>query len=696
MSCTEIPAFDFDVENVSIPNLSGKMTKGTQTIDLSLLLSDDLTSSGSFDLRRVQFATFGSLVQSLSVPTLLIERTHKVEFANNAFKSMTQGFDPVGLEFSRVFQNPSQARDFELRVERVFKERRPEVLEKRLRIQDKEIWGRVHLRTLRLGAERLVLVQIENLTAQKELDTIQKYKKLVEIFPIGIAEFIPRWPAPSGPSVEQIIDIILRARLIDGNTQYAKMCGRNDIKELAGLHFGKLLPAKRRSIELCQSWIRKGFAALSFETRETRPSEITMHFENTLIGNLRDGHLIGLWWMKRDVSDKKKTEEEILRAQKLESLGVLAGGIAHDFNNLLTAILGNIALGQSRSKLSDQSSEKFEAAVKATNLAQGLTRQLLTFSKGGAPIKSTSDLAELLKQCAGFVMRGSNVDCKFSVPGNLWPVEMDEGQISQVINNLIINALEAMPQGGTILIKASNVHAEKEHGLPLKEGSYVKVTIADQGGGIDKAHIAKIFDPYFTTKEKGTGLGLATSYSIVKKHGGLMTVRSKAGLGSTFYFFLPASATALAPDTTAVTELVTGIGRVLVMDDDKMIRDTTGELVRELGYDVEVARDGAEAIDAYKKALSEGRQFDVVILDLTIPGGMGGRDTLVMLQAIDPNVKAIVSSGYSDDSVMAEHSTLGFKAVLAKPYNAQKLGQTIATVTGSGNPANRDTKKNGS
>ncbi|MGO9572195.1 MAG: ATP-binding protein, partial [Desulfomonilaceae bacterium] len=478
--------------------------------------------------------------------------------------------------------------------------------ERKLQIRDVEIWGRVHLRTIRLGGDQLVLLQMENLTAQKELVTIQKYKKLVDIFPIGIAEFGFMSPLSDDLPLEQRLDKILDAHLNDGNDEFAKMYERRDIKELIQVPLGRLLPAKSRMRDLYERWIRRGYASFSFEAKETGLRSGTKRFEHTLIGSLKDRELIGLWWLKRDISEKKRIEEEILKAQKLESLGVLAGGIAHDFNNLLTAILGNISLGQANSNLSETSIQRFEAAVKAGRRAQDLTHQLLTFSKGGAPIKSHSSISQLLRDCASFAVQGSNVRCELHVPENLWSVEMDEGQISQVVNNLVINALQAMPGGGSVLIRAKNVYVGKDQGLRLKEGKYVRISIADHGEGISPANMSKIFDPYFTTKETGTGLGLATSYSIIKKHDGLLSVRSKVGVGTMFYFFLPAALTKSLSTEATLIEPVKGLGRVLMMDDEEMIREMAGDLIRELGYEVALAKDGIEAVDIYNSALHEG------------------------------------------------------------------------------------------
>jgi nitrogen-specific signal transduction histidine kinase/ActR/RegA family two-component response regulator len=383
----------------------------------------------------------------------------------------------------------------------------------------------------------------------------------------------------------------------------------------------------------------------------------------------------------RDVTERNKMEEELQKAQRLESLGILTGGIAHDFNNILVSIIGSLSLIKVHAKSGDKFFDYLTRAEKAALRAKGLTQQLLTFSKGGAPIKKTASIPELIEETANFSLRGSRVRCEFSMPGNLWPVEIDEGQMSQVINNLIINAQQAMPDGGIIRIGAENVIIEENEGLPLAVGKYVKVSVKDQGTGIPKAYLQKIFDPYFTTKEKGSGLGLATSYSIIKKHGGYLTAESDAGAGATFYIYLPASEKQILVVKGVVEEeIFSGHGRILFMDDQQNVREVAGDMLMSLGYEVEFAGEGHEAIDLYKQAKDSEKPFDAVILDLTVPGGMGGQEAIRRLRKIDPGVKAIVSSGYSGDPIMSEYRGYGFSGVMAKPYEIKKLGEILYNV----------------
>jgi len=398
-----------------------------------------------------------------------------------------------------------------------------------------------------------------------------------------------------------------------------------------------------------------------------------------------DGKVVGSRDIMRDITDRKKLEEELLRTQKLESLGILAGGLAHDFNNLLTSVFGNISLAKLDARPGEAVHQRLDEAEKALFRAQDLTQQLLTFSRGGAPVKKIFSVKELVRGSASFSLRGSKARCVFSIPDELRPVEADEGQLSQVINNLVINADQAMPEGGTVTISCENITVEEGAALPLDPGKYLLLSVADQGIGIPQEHFEKIFDPYFTTKQKGSGLGLATSYSIIKRHGGHITVESEMGSGTTFRVYLPAVDTFLPRELTPMEQSVQGRGRILVMDDDEMIRDVAGRILGRLGYEVEYAADGAEALVAYGEARKKDRLFDVVIMDLTIPGGMGGKETIRKLRELDPKARAIVSSGYSNDPIMAEFREYGFSGVVAKPYSIRILGEAVKSVLSDAN-----------
>ncbi len=389
-----------------------------------------------------------------------------------------------------------------------------------------------------------------------------------------------------------------------------------------------------------------------------------------------NGKIIGVVLVFRDVSEKRRIEQELMKADKLNSLGILAGGIAHDFNNILTAILGNIILAKEFTRPGEKIYERLIEAEKASLRAKDLAQQLLTFSSGGAPIKKTMFISELLKESALFALSGSNVQCEFSISNNLWAVEIDEGQINQAINNLIINAIQSMPEGGRIKLTAENVTVSEGE----KKGRYVKISIVDQGIGIPKEHLPKIFEPYFTTKQKGSGLGLAIVYSIIKKHDGYIEVETELGVGTTFKVYLPASLKNVFMRKGLKEKIQTGKGKILVMDDEELVRKVVGEMLVFLGYEVEFAKEGIEAIELYKKAKAQGQPFDAIIMDLTIPIGMGGKETINKLLEIDPTVKAIVSSGYSTDPVMTEFTKYGFKGFIIKPFKIKELGEVLYRV----------------
>jgi signal transduction histidine kinase/ActR/RegA family two-component response regulator len=398
--------------------------------------------------------------------------------------------------------------------------------------------------------------------------------------------------------------------------------------------------------------------------------------------------------LRRAELDRMRMSEDLMKGQKLESLGILAGGIAHDYNNLLTAIMANISLAaQVENTESRAYKEKPEGVVleslkdaeKATLQAKELTRQLITFAKGGAPVKAlVSDIGELIKGSAGFASRGSNVRCEFSIPDDLYPVEADKGQINQVLQNLIINAEQAMPDGGVIKVKAGNMTVAEDNLLQLKAGEYVKTTLEDQGTGIPRENLSKVFDPYFTTKEAGSGLGLAIAYSIIKTHGGHLSVETELGAGSTFTIYLPASGKKVEkeepPEVVRVAEARAGGGRVLVMDDDELVRKVVCRVLSKVGFEISSAKSGIEAIEMYTEASSSDRPFDLVIMDLTVPGGLGGKETIEELLDIDPEVKAIVSSGYSTDPVMKDFRKYGFKGAVIKPYNIEELMSVVRKV----------------
>jgi PAS domain S-box-containing protein len=393
------------------------------------------------------------------------------------------------------------------------------------------------------------------------------------------------------------------------------------------------------------------------------------------------GSLVGAVETLEDVSERKRAEEQLMLVNKLESLGIFADGIAHDFNNLLSVMLRNLFAAQ-LSPVDEQdglSKERLELAERAGFQAKELVHRLITFARGGEPIKKIGSISQLLTESVDLSLSGSNVTCEFSLPDDLWLIEMDDVQIRQVIYNLVVNAREAMPEGGTITIDAENVDVTADFGLALKEGKYVKWSVKDHGTGIPQENLQRILDPYFTTKPigaaRGKGLGLAICYSIVKRHDGFIGFKSEPGVGSNFFVYLPAS---LQGDLIAKTyqDSKRG-GRILVMDDEETVRDATGIVLNYLGYDSEYAKDGKEAIDLYRAAKEKGRPFYAVILDLDVSGGIGGKEAVRELHAIDPCVRAILSSGYSDDPAVSEFREYGFFGTVDVPYDIEEMKRIL-------------------
>ena len=390
-----------------------------------------------------------------------------------------------------------------------------------------------------------------------------------------------------------------------------------------------------------------------------------------------DGKMVGVVLVFRDITEQERLREAAYQAHKLESVGLLAGGIAHDFNNLLTSLLGQIGLARKEATDIPAVLAELTSAEKVALQARHLSQQLLTFSRGGAPVKTRLSLRELLANTVDFALSGSNVAAEFEIAPNLWAVEADEGQIVQVVNNLVINAKQAMPAGGVVRVHAANVKIDTRAGLPLTPGRYVEVQITDQGIGIDPETASKVFDPYFTTKQTGTGLGLTIVYSVIRKHDGHIELRSAPGEGASFRFWLPAT-TGEVPKPCDERDAPLGFGRILVMDDDAFIRKVVSPMLKQLGYIPEIVKSSHEAVAALKQA--EEEPFAAVVLDLTIKGGEGGVETLAKLRQIQPQVKALACSGYCNDPVMANYRDYGFDGIIVKPYRLQDLARGLEAV----------------
>jgi len=386
----------------------------------------------------------------------------------------------------------------------------------------------------------------------------------------------------------------------------------------------------------------------------------------------------------QDMKERKLPETQAPTSRNHESIETLAAGIAHDFNNLLLVILGNISLAKTSLTREDRAFDRLIDAERASMMTKDLIQQLITFSKGGELSKRAMVITPFIMEVTHSTLSSTNIKGKYIMSDDLYPVEIDEGQIRQVMHIILGNAREAMPQGGTVTISFENVRITRGDYLPLNDGDYVKISLQDEGLGIRKEHLERIFDPYFTTKDvgsqKGVGLGLAIAYSIIKKHTGHIAVESSVGGGTTFHIYLPAYGKEVVTDREVVgahDEILKKKGKILVMDDAKAVRDVTGAMLSYIGYDVEFARDGREAIALYREAKQSDEPFDAVILDFTVQGGMGGKEAIQLLLALDPQIRAIISSGYSSDPIMSEYQAYGFKTAILKPYKMEELEEIL-------------------
>jgi len=416
-----------------------------------------------------------------------------------------------------------------------------------------------------------------------------------------------------------------------------------------------------------------GHFEVTFQTKDGR----AVLLEGTTNCKIENGTPLSTRGIFRDVTQSRQMEVEAARAQQLESLGGLAGGIAHDFNNMLTAILGNLTLARLRSPPEGEVVARLEEAERATLRARDLTQQLLTFSRGGAPVRREVHAEDLAAEAARFALAGSSSECVVKAADGLWSAELDPAQVGQVIQNLVLNADQSMPDGGKISVWLENEEVGQGSLLPLAPGRYVRIAVTDEGAGILPEHATRVFDPYFTTKPSGTGLGLATAFSIVQRHAGHLTFTSRVGHGTTFSVYLPATGRLCGPLCPDPDPPSRGGGRVLLMDDEEMIRAAAGDMLEFLGYRVEMARDGEEALQMYQERQRAGERFDAVVMDLTVPGGMGGREAAERLLALDSEARIVASSGYSNDPIMAEPQRYGFCGVAAKPYRLDTIAAVL-------------------
>ncbi|HOP06204.1 MAG TPA: PAS domain S-box protein [candidate division Zixibacteria bacterium] len=439
-----------------------------------------------------------------------------------------------------------------------------------------------------------------------------------------------------------------------------------------------------------KAWVkscRKGEPVSNYETVRPHKSGQLIPVSITVSPVMNpDGTLRALSFFYRDLSMRRKTELKLAEMQQLKSLALLAGGIAHDFNNIMTAILGNINLAMLDVDDNNEAYDRLRDAEAALVRAQSLTHQLLTFSKGGAPIRTTAAIPEIIADSAGFALTGSRTRCEFDFAADLRPVEVDRGQFSQVIHNLIINADQAMPGGGVVRIRAANIEVGPGQIDDIAPGQYIRISISDQGSGIPKEYLKRVFEPFFTTKQTGNGLGLATSFSIIKRHDGHIDIESQVGQGTTFNIYLPASRGGALSEAMDKSEecISTASGRALVMDDEEAVRKVAGSVLSRMGFKTDLVDDGRKAVEQYTETLASGQCYDIVILDLTVPGGMGAEETIKQLKEIDPDVRAVVASGYTNDTCLIDHEKYGFADYIIKPFRVQEL-KRIALKVVAGN-----------
>jgi len=472
--------------------------------------------------------------------------------------------------------------------------------------------------------------------------------------------------------------------IVDLNPAFSKLCGFN-FDELAGRPLETILDDKAHGISEAITELDAA-ENVRIEPKRTNllhrmgyPVAVRVQAAAVRHRNRQAALLIA-----EDLSPELKTANELQKARQLESIAALSGGIAHDYNNLLTVIIGNISLIQTTVGKVDRLSPLLAEVAEAASIAKSLTRKLITFSKGGAPCKKAADIVSILKNTTEFSLSGSNVVARFQFASDLAKVDVDKTQIGQAIHNLVMNAREAMPAGGALTVRAENRWIDNS-GYGIPPGPHVWIGIEDEGCGIDSEHLDRVFDPYFSTKQrgnqKGMGLGLSICRSIVQKHNGFLGIDSADGRGTLAEILLPASKEALRDDPAdskdCRTEPFQGSGRILVMDDEEMILKLSALILQRLGYEAEFSRRGEEAVERYRQALQEGARFDAVILDLTVRGGMGGLQAMRHLQKIDAGVKALVSSGYSNSPVMAEPQRYGFSGVVVKPYDLQSLSESL-------------------
>lgn len=483
-------------------------------------------------------------------------------------------------------------------------------------------------------------------------------------------------------AADAIFSVSIDGIILGANSRAETLTGYSR-EELAGKDLSELFSAEEMErLPLQYDRLRQGETVINERTITRKDGSLVSVEMNSVI--LPDNTFQSI---HRNISERKKMDETERRANKLASIGMLAGGIAHDFNNILTIIMGNISLAKltmqpAKENAPNDTYALLDEAEKASLRAKDLTQQLLTFSRGGAPVKENAYIDDIIRDSTEFVLHGSAISCTYSFEENLWPTQIDKGQISQVIQNLVLNAVQAMPSGGDIHITLANKTLPGHNEYTLAAGKYVYIEITDQGIGIPPEHLPSIFDPYYTTKKKGSGLGLAISYSIIKRHGGNISASSTPGKGSVFGLYLPASDKLIVKSTPpkAVSRKKASKKRILFMDDEKPLQVLAMKILTSAGHQVVTVSSGEEALKLYKDALKDNNAFDLVIMDLTVPGAMGGKELMSVLREYNPSARGIVSSGYSNDTILSDYHSYGFSGMIEKPFDTPRFLQTVEEV----------------
>ncbi len=478
-----------------------------------------------------------------------------------------------------------------------------------------------------------------------------------------------------------IHEINLQGQITSMNKAGLSMMSMSNENEICGIHYVDFVNKTQKS--LINQLLKKAFAG-EYNSFEFSPENSSLVFTSCFAPVFNDnGEVERVMGITEDITSQRKNEEALLQASKLESVGLLAGGIAHDFNNILTGMFGHLELAKLKLEETHPAFKHITTANQAMEDAAKLSNQLLTFAKGGDPIFETVNLSPIIADSITFLLAGSNVKTSVNINADLWQINADKGQLTQAISNLIINAKQAMPQGGTITIAACNCKNYRNSVAPWLTGNVICLKIIDQGIGIADDLKTNIFDPYFTTKPKGSGLGLATVYSILKKHKGFIEVESTLGKGTTFSLYLPANTENISEKSQSINSIElkrSAQTKILVMDDEEMILDIVKEMLITLEYEVDTSLNGEQAIEKYQNSVKSNAPYDLVIMDLTIPGGKGGEAVIKELLEINPEIKAIVTSGYSTGQVMSYPQGYGFKERLVKPFSMETLEKTLNIV----------------